>query len=67
MDGFQEPVARNDLQKRLEANGFYCGDQCERTEQALRKFQAVKGLPETGVADSATWEKLREGDPDASE
>lgn len=50
------------LQCALEREGFYCGEDDMRwwqfgssTESALRTFQAVSNLPETGVTDSRTW------------
>lgn len=61
MDGFKEPVAMTETQKRLEQNGFYVGEQGEHTELALRKFQKAHGLPETGEEDEATLDKLAEG------
>lgn len=64
------PVLRNGsvggsvvlLQIILNGLRFNCGDVDgdfgPKTENALRKFQAVMGINQTGVADSATWKVL---------
>lgn len=38
----------------VEIDGIFGGD----TEQSVRSFQREYGLPETGIVDTATWEKL---------
>jgi N-acetylmuramoyl-L-alanine amidase len=52
------------VQARLTNLGFGAGEATggmnEKTEAAVRKFQAKHGLPETGVADQATRAKLKE-------
>jgi antiviral helicase SKI2 len=50
------------LQCALEGAGCFCGEDDmlwwqfgSSTESALRTFQGMMGLPETGVSDTATW------------
>jgi peptidoglycan hydrolase-like protein with peptidoglycan-binding domain len=67
------PVVRMDdggrevhwLQCALERAGCYCGEDemmwwqfGMATESALRTFQGINGLPETGVSDAGTWQAL---------
>lgn len=56
----------NTLQEALMSVGFYPGDQetedmffGEHTREALLWYQASAHVPETGVADDATWAALR--------
>ena len=53
------------LQELLSRAGFHPGDEDfiywhfgDTTDLALRYFQAGRRLPETGIADAATWEAL---------
>lgn len=53
------------LQKGLLAAGCYCGEEDEDdfffgagTQTAIMTYQAINGLPETGLADDATWQSL---------
>jgi len=60
-----EGDAVRDLQQRLAALGFDASVEprgCfgESTEDAVRAFQAERGLPGTGVCDQATWTALVE-------
>ena len=52
------------MQQRLRNLGFRAvpvdGVLESNTEQALRAFQKTNGLPETGQADTATRQKLKE-------
>lgn len=52
------------LQARLRNLGFgpsrCSGEMDEETQAAMRRFQAKYGLPETGAADRATLEKVKE-------
>jgi N-acetyl-anhydromuramyl-L-alanine amidase AmpD len=54
-----------ELQRRLNGAGAdpplkADGDFGERTERAVKRFQVAKVLPETGIADAATWARLPE-------
>ncbi len=55
-----------DLQRRLSAAGFLpavafdAGHYCARTDEAVRAFQAARGLRVTGVCDEHTWSTLVE-------
>lgn len=57
-----------DLQKALIALGYSCGscgadgEYGSDTAKAVKKFQTAKGLPATGVADSATIKAILTGD-----
>lgn len=42
------------IRPRPPIDGIFDSD----TENALRQFQAIKGLPQTGTADQETWEVL---------
>ena len=62
-----EPAAIENLQRylrqiALEEGGFppppIDGIFASVTEQALRDFQRTRGIPVTGTADQATWERL---------
>eukprot|EP00892_Ulva_mutabilis_P012576 jgi/Ulvmu1/9691/UM055_0029.1 len=53
------------LQRALLKNGVYCGEDDEAdfyfgsgTQTAVLTYQAINNLPETGVADEATWAAL---------
>ena len=53
------------LQKGLLAGGCYCGEDDEAdfffgagTQAAVMTYQALNKLPETGLADDATWQSL---------
>lgn len=53
------------MQKALLKGGCYCGEEDEDdfyfgagTQSALLAYQAINGLPETGLADAATWAAL---------
>jgi len=55
----------NQLQAALLREGLYCGEEemeewyfGHHTETALLTWQAMKGLPETGVCDLESWAKL---------
>ncbi|CAL5223600.1 g6139 [Coccomyxa viridis] len=55
----------NHLHSALSSKGYFPGDEemeswlfADQTQSALLTFQAVAGIPETGVCDSATWEAL---------
>jgi hypothetical protein len=63
--GDLDPVEENTgVQQRLNNLGFDCGsedgDIGDATKEALKKFQAQYKLNETGEADSATRDKLKE-------
>ena len=49
-------IQLNFLPTNFQVNGVY--DQT--TQQAVREFQRVNGLPVTGIVDQATWQKLYE-------
>ena len=53
-----------ELQNRLKQLGHYEGDPTgtydEKTQEAVRKFQASQQLEPTGIFDTATFEKLQE-------
>jgi Putative peptidoglycan binding domain len=53
------------LQAALLKEGCYCGEMDEEdfyfgpgTQNALLTFQAIKQMPETGIADDTTWSAL---------
>ena len=53
------------LQAALLKEGCYCGEMDEEdfffgsgTTNAILSFQAMKSMPETGIADDATWAAL---------
>lgn len=53
------------LQAALLKEGCYCGEMDEEdfifgsgTTNAILTFQAMKSMPETGIADDATWAAL---------
>jgi peptidoglycan hydrolase-like protein with peptidoglycan-binding domain len=58
------------VQKRLNNLGYYCGDpdgtMNDSTREALRAFQLRFSLPQTGVADDATKELLRQNNDEVS-
>ncbi len=57
------PDSPTGVQARLNNLGFYCGAVDGiygiRTARALRAFQLVNGIPDTGKMDAATCERLR--------
>ena len=60
-------VLVKNLQLLLKGNGYSVGlygtdgDFGSATENAVKKFQKKVALPETGICDMATWEKLLKG------
>jgi len=55
----------NQLQAALLREGLYCGEEemeewyfGHHTQEALMTYQACNGLPETGIANMDSWEKL---------
>lgn len=64
-----EAAARENLQRYLRRLAYFDdsipfvpidGNRGSRTTEALRAYQARRGLPVTGVADQETWEALYE-------
>jgi putative chitinase len=56
VERLQTLLTRNDFPP-----GAIDGDFGKKTLKALKDFQAARGLPQTGIADAAVWEKLEEG------
>jgi peptidoglycan hydrolase-like protein with peptidoglycan-binding domain len=62
--GSLDPISEvSGLKHRLSNLGFYRGPldstMDDKTKMALQRFQSAKGLPVTGVADSATTALLQ--------
>ncbi len=55
MDPIDEPAG---VRKRLDNLGFLRRDDADAVGQAIRRFQRMRGLPETGHADDATRDEL---------
>ena len=60
-EGTTDTANTTDLQQRLSALGYQVtadGDFGPATTTAVKAFQTAKGLPSTGIVDTATWNAL---------